>query len=170
MKEAAIGIIFSPDHQEVLLIKRRDVPIWVLPGGGIESGETADIACKREVLEETGVEVEVRRKVGLWLPVNRLASPTHVFECEPCGSVDLLIPQAESMSVAFWPLSKLPKTTFFLHQQWIAEAQVHNKLPIVKTMDDLTYLRAALLLIKHPIYSIRYLLSRLGCPINNRSV
>ena len=33
--------------------------LWSLPGGHIEPGETARAAAQREVLEETGVEVEI---------------------------------------------------------------------------------------------------------------
>ena len=46
----------------VILIKRRYEPLageWSIPGGTIEVGETLDEAVAREVLEETGLRVEV---------------------------------------------------------------------------------------------------------------
>ena len=46
----------------VVLVKRAHPPLqgeWSLPGGGVELGETLPDACAREVLEETGLIVEV---------------------------------------------------------------------------------------------------------------
>lgn len=166
MKEAAIGIILNEKKNEVLLIKRRDVPIWVLPGGGIEEGELPETACEREVYEETGIKVTCNKKIGVWLPVNRLTSPTHVFECGFTKIPNQLSPQIESEKVQFWPIDSLPKTLFFLHKKWLDQALKNSDTPIIAHLDDITYTKAALLLIKHPIFTLRYLLSRLGCPIN----
>jgi 8-oxo-dGTP diphosphatase len=57
----AVGaVIFDGDR--VLLVKRGREPLkgaWSLPGGAVEVGETLDAALAREVLEETGLSVEV---------------------------------------------------------------------------------------------------------------
>ncbi len=50
------------DGPRVLLIKRGNPPLkgqWSLPGGGVEIGETLEQAIAREVLEETGLTIEV---------------------------------------------------------------------------------------------------------------
>ncbi len=165
MKEAAISIIFY--EQKVLLIKRRDVPVWVLPGGGIEQNETPEYTAVREAKEETGVDVEVVKKVGTWLPINRLSSPAHVFICDPKQYKEPLLPQEESLEVKFFPLDKLPKTLFFLHQSWI-ETSLKNLPDRIYMMNELTYWRAITTILSHPILSIRYILSRLGLPLNDR--
>jgi len=54
------GIIFQED--QVLLIKRGMEPSlgqWSIPGGAVHVGETLDEAVRREILEETHLEVEV---------------------------------------------------------------------------------------------------------------
>jgi ADP-ribose pyrophosphatase YjhB (NUDIX family) len=50
------------DSDRVLLVKRGQAPLkghWSLPGGAVEIGETLEQAVAREVLEETGVTIEV---------------------------------------------------------------------------------------------------------------
>jgi ADP-ribose pyrophosphatase YjhB (NUDIX family) len=53
----------------VLLGRRRDDPgagRWDLPGGFLEEGEDAVAALRREVLEETGLEIEPVEFLGTW--------------------------------------------------------------------------------------------------------
>src|SRR6266705_3893608 len=59
-----IALIFEDGH--VLLAHRRDIDWWNLPGGGMEAGETVDEALRREVREETGLEVELEQLVGVY--------------------------------------------------------------------------------------------------------
>jgi 8-oxo-dGTP pyrophosphatase MutT (NUDIX family) len=54
------------EQGRVLLTKRRDNGQWCLPSGGMESGESASEACEREVFEETGLSVHVKRLVGVY--------------------------------------------------------------------------------------------------------
>jgi 8-oxo-dGTP diphosphatase len=57
----AVGAVILDDDR-VLLVQRGHEPsigAWSLPGGAVELGETLDAALAREVLEETGLSVEV---------------------------------------------------------------------------------------------------------------
>ena len=58
--------IFDVGGEKVLLTRRTDNGLWCLPGGGMEAGESAAEACEREVLEETGLKVRVKRLVGVY--------------------------------------------------------------------------------------------------------
>jgi ADP-ribose pyrophosphatase YjhB (NUDIX family) len=55
--------IIRDDH--VLLLRVIDrasgATFWLLPGGGMEAGETAEACVQREVMEETGLHVNVER-------------------------------------------------------------------------------------------------------------
>ncbi|NOT11373.1 MAG: NUDIX hydrolase [Methylococcaceae bacterium] len=53
------GVIFN-ECQQVLLIQRNKAPAsgyWSVPGGRLEPGESLAEACRREVKEETGLDV-----------------------------------------------------------------------------------------------------------------
>lgn len=49
---------------KVLIAKRIKPPLWSLPGGRIEPGETPEAAAARELLEETGVTAEIVALAG----------------------------------------------------------------------------------------------------------
>ena len=54
---AAAGIVIN-EKDEVLMVKANHGG-WVFPGGQVEVGENVIDAVKREVMEETGVEIKV---------------------------------------------------------------------------------------------------------------
>ena len=54
---AAAGIVIN-EKDEVLMVKANHGG-WVFPGGQVEVGENVIDAVKREVMEETGIEIEV---------------------------------------------------------------------------------------------------------------
>lgn len=66
MKTEGVFTIVTNEHQGVLLVKRRDFPIWDLPGGRVDPEELLQDAARREVKEETGYEVKILDKVGVY--------------------------------------------------------------------------------------------------------
>lgn len=58
-RPSVYGIVLH--GQQVLLAQSRFTQKYVLPGGGIEKGEAVEAALRREVWEETGVQVEVNQ-------------------------------------------------------------------------------------------------------------
>jgi len=71
---AATAIMFDETGEKVLLTQRSDNGRWCLPGGAMDPGESAEEACEREAMEETGLEVRVTRLVGIY------TSPDVIFE------------------------------------------------------------------------------------------
>ncbi len=51
---------------KILLTKREDFETWILPSGGVEEGESLAQAAIRETKEETGLDVELTRLVGVY--------------------------------------------------------------------------------------------------------
>jgi len=64
--------IVTDEHGRILLVKRRDNTLWALPGGGHDIGESIEQTAVREVKEETGLDVEVTRLVGIY------TNPAHI--------------------------------------------------------------------------------------------
>lgn len=60
-RPSAYGII-SRENEIVTLTNKSNGKIW-FPGGGIEIGEKVEDGLRREILEETGLEVEIKRLV-----------------------------------------------------------------------------------------------------------
>ncbi len=66
---AVDAVIVYPEKRKIVLIKRKKEPFrdfWALPGGFVEWGETVENACKREVKEETSLDVEIIDLVGVF--------------------------------------------------------------------------------------------------------
>ncbi|MEB3283647.1 MAG: NUDIX hydrolase [Lyngbya sp.] len=81
--QTVLGIIFRhpvtgvsvvpilPDGQ-IILVRRRDNGKWALPGGMVDWGEDVATAMRRELIEETGLElVEIGRLVGVYSAPDR---------------------------------------------------------------------------------------------------
>ncbi|MEU6216982.1 NUDIX domain-containing protein [Streptomyces sp. NPDC047022] len=69
----AVTAFVMNDAGEVLLERRSDNGLWGMPGGAQEIGENISGTVCREVLEETGIQVEVVGLVGIF------TDPGHVI-------------------------------------------------------------------------------------------
>ena len=116
------GLVFD-DEGRVLLIQHTYVPGWYMPGGGVERGETAEIALGREMQEEAGVRV-LGRPVLLSVHSNEARHPgDHVLvyritDWEPCAASA----QGEIHEVAWFHPDALPDDITPATRQRIVEA------------------------------------------------
>src|SRR6266516_2415495 len=69
----SVTAIVPNDRGELLMVHKTDNDLWALPGGGMDLGEYMAEAVAREVLEETGIQVEVTGVVGIY------TNPHHVM-------------------------------------------------------------------------------------------
>lgn len=117
-KNGAFVVIFNRSRDKVLLVKRRDFPIWVLPGGGIERKELSRKAAIREAKEETGFRIKITRDLITYK--NKNGSKVFLFEGKVVGGKARV--SSESVSVHDFALNQLPITLFPPHKERIMDA------------------------------------------------
>ena len=80
----SISGVITDDHGRALLIQRRDNHHWEPPGGVLELGETIHDGLRREVREETGLDIEPDALTGIYknMPRGIIAL---VFRCKITG-------------------------------------------------------------------------------------
>ena len=69
-----VGVCLIPvlPDDRIVLVYRRDTQQWSLPGGMVDWGEDIPHALRRELKEETGLEVtNIKRLVGVYSSPNR---------------------------------------------------------------------------------------------------
>ncbi len=104
------------DNGKILLVKRGRDPFkdyYALPGGFVEYGETVEDAIKREIQEETGLEVVIRGILGIYSSPNRDPrghTISIVFVLEKKGGN--LRAGDDASNVEFIDIKKLPQLAF----------------------------------------------------------
>jgi len=115
---SAGGLVIDETGTKGLLIGRRDLKdatrerlLWSLPKGHIEAGETPEMAAIREVHEETGIESEIARELGVidfWFMASgkRIHKTVHHYLFRKVGGT--LAPQiSEVDDVGWFPLEEI---------------------------------------------------------------
>jgi ADP-ribose pyrophosphatase YjhB (NUDIX family) len=100
-----------PDGR-IVLIRRSDDGCWSLPGGMVDWGEDVSSAVRRELMEETGLELlKIRRLVGVYSAPDRdprLHSICIVVEAEVQGEM-IVKDNLEVLEIAAFLPSSLPQ-------------------------------------------------------------
>ncbi len=108
---------------QILLTKRSDFPIWCLPGGSVDDGESLAQAAIREAREETGVGVELTRLVGVYSRPNWRHGGDHsvLFAARPVGG-ELQTVTNETLDAGYFCPGELPDALLWHHHQCILDA------------------------------------------------
>jgi 8-oxo-dGTP diphosphatase len=120
------------EDARIVLVRRGNPPYkdcWALPGGFVEVGERVEEACVREAKEETGLDVEAVRLVGVYSDPKRDPRGHTVgvaYLCVPEGGV---LKGADDAKEARWfPLDELPVLAFD-HQRIVEDVMALMSQP-----------------------------------------
>ena len=97
---------------KVLLVREAADGLWCPPGGWADVGDRPSHAAEREVFEETGLEVEAVRLLGIWdrnlhgHPPRPFHAYKLFFLCEERGG--RLQTSSETLEVGFFEPTELP--------------------------------------------------------------
>ena len=124
----------------LLLQQRADGGQWGLPGGSVDIGETVAQAILREVREETGLEVQRGRLIGVYSDpaFQVLQYPDgqvwhYVNLCFECAVLEgTLATSDETLALDFFSPSELPPTLLPLHKVRIKDALTRQHEPFIR--------------------------------------
>jgi 8-oxo-dGTP diphosphatase len=124
----AFAIIFD-EHARILLCHRRDLDLWNLPGGAVESGELPTEAVIRETEEETGLRVVVERLVGVY---GKAEKDEFVFSflCRVVGGQLSVTDEADECR--YFEFDAIPSNTPPKQVERIRDAVGHGPQPIFR--------------------------------------
>ena len=80
----SVAGVITDDHGRALLVQRRDNHRWEPPGGVLELAESIHDGLRREVREETGLDVEPTNLTGIYKNITR-GIVALVFRCKVAG-------------------------------------------------------------------------------------
>ena len=136
----SVSAVIFDRRGHLLLQQRSDGGQWGLPGGSVEIGESVTDAVIREVQEETGLTVTVRRMIGVYsdpglqvvrYPNGNVWHYVNVcFECAVRGGE--LTTCDETLALRYFPLGRLPRTLLSNHRVRIRDARVGRVAAFVR--------------------------------------
>jgi ADP-ribose pyrophosphatase YjhB (NUDIX family) len=119
------------EGETILLTLREDFEVWCMPGGELDPGEGLADCARREVREETGLEVELTRLVGIYSRVGWHDHHVCLFAARVIGGALNPDPR-EVLDACFFPFDALPEHLLISQAGRIADA-ISGVVGIVRT-------------------------------------
>ena len=122
------------DRGRVLLVRHTYGRLnWELPGGGSEPGEPPDATARRELLEETGLEVPIDGLAGVDFEAGHETGPMlhFVFRCRWDPTHIPVASSPEIAEVGFWPPDGLPTPISDFTERRIRDAIAEHTAAVV---------------------------------------
>lgn len=110
-------------NEQVLMVRRGNEPgygLWSMPGGYVDRGEVVEKAAAREVMEETGLEVQVERLVGVFSEEGHTVIVVAYSALETGGFLEA---GPEVLDLGFFSLDDLPELAFPRDREILARWQ-----------------------------------------------
>ena len=131
--------VFSGDR--ILLVREREDGLWTLPGGWVDVGESPSIAAAREVKEESGYDVAIRKLAAVYDRDKHGHPPMafHVYKLFFVGDLTggEAQPSLETTAVQFFPELQLPPLSLTrVMPAQIAHLFAHHRNPHLPTSYD----------------------------------
>jgi 8-oxo-dGTP diphosphatase len=98
--------IITNSNEEVLLVLRRDVPLWDLPGGRIEDQERPSQTAIHESLEETGLHIELDEYQKRYFR-QEMADTQYLYHSSVFQG-DEIVSGPETRRLKWFPYTRLP--------------------------------------------------------------
>ena len=112
--KVAVGAIGGNEAGEILLVQRKDSGIWLYPTGWADVGYSPAEVAVKEVSEETGIECEPLRLLGVVdgqrMGFSRFGMYMLLFHCTATGG-ELTPHPLETADVGWFPADALPEAT-----------------------------------------------------------
>lgn len=122
MTPIAAGVVIRREGKYLLV--QESMPsqygLWNWPAGKVDVGETIEEAAVREAKEETGFDVKLVRKLGIWQENTKQAAQ-HAFEAEIAGG-ELNFPKDELLDVCWFTKEEIYSMKDKLRTGWVVEA------------------------------------------------
>jgi 8-oxo-dGTP pyrophosphatase MutT (NUDIX family) len=122
------GVVLSA--QGVLLTLRGDLRGWELPGGSAQPGESDEACVRREIREESGLEVVVEGRVGDWVRTGFRPHRARVWRCRAVGG--RLRPSDETLRAAWFDPAAPPDTILPWYREPLADALAGAGAPVLR--------------------------------------